>query len=158
MRLLKTIPLIFFLLLSLGCSNETETDNANPSSIQIGDYIFNFETEFTLEELQGIDSYVGNMNGDGITLSFDYGYYTGPVSNLPTNEYLVTEDEVSGHFRQIVKPVDSKTKFTRIHLYKISDAVTSPGGYNSLTVYARNLTSVQQEIVLGVFNSVVIAD
>ena len=61
------IALFFF----LSCDNDNNNNN-EPSSIEIGNYIFNFETEFTLEQLQGIDSYVGNVNGSGITLSFDY--------------------------------------------------------------------------------------
>ena len=150
MKYLKPLTLIIALFFFLSC----DKDDDKPSSIQIGNYIFNFETEFTLEELQGIDSYIGNINGDGISLSFDYGWYTGPATNLPTNEYLVTEEEISGHYKQIVKPIDSELNYTRIHLFKISDSIGNPGTYNSLTVSTNNLNSAEQEMVIEVFNNV----
>jgi len=45
--------------------------------------------EFTLVPEQGFDSYVGKIEGTGISLFFDYGWYTSPRSNLPEDEYLV---------------------------------------------------------------------
>lgn len=158
MKYLKPLTLIIGLFFFLNCNNDNDYNSNEPSSIQIGNYIFNFETEFTLEELQGIDSYVGNINGFGISLSFDYGWYTGPATNLPADEYFVTEEEINGHYKQIVKPVDSELNYTRIHLYKISDSVESPGGYNSLTIYTNNLNTEEQEMIIEVFNNVVIVD
>lgn len=130
-----------------GRTNET-------SPIEIGSYRFQFPSEFALVPAQGIDSYVGNINGAGISLSFDYGWYTSALNNLSETDYLVTEDEISGHFRQVVQPVDSDLNNTRIHLYKISDAVDSPFGYNSLTVTVNNITPAQQEMIIDVFNTV----
>ena len=153
MKFLKPFALIIALFFFFSCDKDVIK---NPSSIEIGNYIFNFDTQFTLEELEGFDSYVGKINGSGISLSFDYGWYTGPATNLPANEYTVTEDEINGHYRQIVKPVDSELNHTRIHLYKISDAMNSPGSYNSLTVRSKDLTVAEQEMIIEVFNNVVI--
>ena len=150
MKYLKPLTLIVAIFFFLSC----DKDDDQPSSVQIENYIFHFETEFTLEELQGIDSYVGNINGNGISLSFDYGWYTGPATNLPANEYLVTEEEINGHYKQIVKPIDSELNYTRIHLFKISDSIANPGAYNSLTVSTNNLTSDEQEMIIDVFNNV----
>ena len=143
-------------MLSLNCKN---SDNSNElSSIEIGSYRFNFPTNFTLEELQGIDSYVGNVNGSGISLFFDYGWYTSPATNLPSDQYLVIEDEINGHYRQIVKPLDSELNYTSIHLFKISDSINQPNGYNSLSMSTNNLNATEQEMIIEVFNNVVIND
>jgi len=129
---------------------------SNP--IEIGSYVFNFPSGFTLVPAQGIDSYVGNIEGAGISLSFDYGWYTSPVSNLPEDEYEVVEDELNGHFRQIVKPVDSELNITRIHLYKISDQIGSPFGYNSLTITVKSISLDEQAMIIEVFNGVEISE
>ncbi len=78
MKSLKHLTVIIALFFFLSCNNDDNNNGNEPSSIKIGSYIFKFETEFTLEELQGIDSYVGNIKGSGISLFFDYGWYTGP--------------------------------------------------------------------------------
>lgn len=155
MKYLKPLTLIIILFFFLSC-NKDDNNSMKSSSIEIGNYIFNFETEFKLEELQGIDSYVGNIKGSGISLSFDYGWHSGPATNLPKDEYLVTEEEINGHYKQIVKPIESKLNYTRIHLFKISDSIQSPQGYKSLTVSTNNLNSIEQEMIIEVFNNVVI--
>ena len=75
MKSLKHLTVITALFFFLSCNNDDNNNGNEPSSIKIGSYIFNFETEFTLEELQGIDSYVGNIKGSGISLFFDYKLY-----------------------------------------------------------------------------------
>lgn len=97
MRHLKL--LIIFLLILYGCKNDDDSNIIEPNSVQIGNYLFTFPTKFILEEEQGIDSYVGNLNGSGISISFDYGQYTSPVSDLPEDEYLITEVEIEGHYK-----------------------------------------------------------
>ncbi|TCK64691.1 hypothetical protein DFQ05_2674 [Winogradskyella wandonensis] len=138
------------------CNNENETSDS--TSIQIGNYIFNFPSKFKLEEQQGIDSYVGNINGSGISIFFDYGWYTGPVNNPSLNQYIVNEDEISGHYRQIVKSINSESNSIRIHLYNISEALENPLETNSLTMYANQLSISQQEMLDEVFNNVIIVE
>ena len=54
MKSLKHLTVIIALFFFLSCNNDDNNNGNEPSSIKIGSYIFNFETEFTLEELQGI--------------------------------------------------------------------------------------------------------
>ena len=157
MKNLTPFILLAIVCLAWGCKkDDVDPVVNNPSSIEIADYTFNFQTQYVLEELQGIDSYVGKVNGDGLSLIFDYGWYTRPLSNLPANEYFVIEDEINGHYRQIVIPIDSENKDTRIHLYKKSDKVATPYGYNSLTMYVNGISSTEQETITDVFENVVI--
>ncbi len=153
MKNLFTIAVVITILFC-GCTNGNDNTADVPSAIVIGNYNFNFPTHFKLKEKTGIDSYVGTIEGSGIILHFDYGWYTIPASNLPANEYLVTEDVINGHFRQIVKPFDPKQKVTQIHLYSISEAIESPYGYNSLTLSTSNLTLKEQEMIISVFSTV----
>ncbi|MEK8179915.1 hypothetical protein WMW71_06135 [Flavobacterium buctense] len=155
MKHLKRFSLIAVLFLLLSCSSD-DTSN-QPTSITIGNYILHFESKFVLEELAGTDSYVGSITGSGITLYFDYGYYTVPLTNLPSDTYVVTEDELNGHYRQIVQAIHPETNPTQIHLYNISEAGTLPL-YNSLTVYTNNLSAAQQALVMEVFNTIEITE
>lgn len=123
-------------------------------SIEIGRYRFQFPVGFSLIPGQGIDSYVGNIVGAGISLGFDYGPYTGPSTNLPATEYVVTEDEIDGRFRQIVKPIDPVNNFTKFFIYNINSKLDDPYFYNRLTISVNNITLAQQEMIIDVFNNV----
>lgn len=157
MKLAKQVAFIVVIMLFWSCNNNDDGSGNNPrfqNKIEIGNYAFYFPDGFVLQEGQGIDSYIGNVNGNNISLFFDYGWYTLPVQNLPANEYIVTEDEINGHFRQIVKPIDAQANYTRIHLYKISEQMNNDGGYNSLTMLSNNLSAADQELIIEVFNTV----
>lgn len=151
-----SLILIFGFILFTSC-NENDNQQIN-SQIEIGNYLFRFPSDYKLVEKQGIDSYVGNIVSNSTSLSFDLGWYTSASQNLAADQFIVIEDKISGHFRQIVKPINTKLNYTKIHLYKISDSVESPFGYNSLTIVANNLTLLQQEILIDVFNSVEIIE
>lgn len=142
------------------CSSKDSTSSTSEETkvIAVGDYEFEFPTDFNLVELKGIDSYVGNLVGNEITLTFDFGWYTSPLSNLSEDEFIVTDTIINGHFRQIVQPINPEVNFTRIHLYRISDSTESPHGYNSLTMYTENISSAQLEIVLTIFNSAILTE
>lgn len=126
------------------------------NTIKIGNYKFLFPVTFELKEFQGTDSYVGQIIDSDIILNFDYGWYTSPASNLDENKYIINEDEVNGHFRQIVKPLNSDLNRTSIHLYKISDKKDSPFGFSSLSMSTNKLDKTQQEMIIEVFKNVVI--
>jgi len=128
------------------------------STIKIGRYQFQFPLGFSLVPGQGIDSYVGNINGNDISLSFDYGAYTGPSTNLPVDEYEVTEDEIEGNFTQIVKPVDSQNNYTKLFMYSTYSKFENPSFYSRLTIRAKNIDSVEQQMILDVFEAVEIVD
>lgn len=122
--------------------------------IQIGRYLFQFPLGFSLVPGQGTDSYVGNINGAGISLIFDYGPFTRESTNLDPSNYLVIEDEIDGNFRQIVKPVDSQNNFTKLHLYSYSAQLDDPDFHARLTIWVKNINPAEQDMIIDVFNSV----
>ncbi|MEM6685970.1 MAG: hypothetical protein AAF617_09330 [Bacteroidota bacterium] len=159
MKYLKHCIAIVILALTWSCNNDDDaTTTTNPpiyeNRIDIEEYAFYFPDDFRLEPLQGIDSYIGNINGNEITLFFDYGWYTRPSENLSPSEFDVSEDIINGYYRQIVKPIDPAAHSTKIHLFNVSERDNSPNGYNSLTVSTNNLTQAQQEVIMNVFTTV----
>lgn len=142
-----------FLFFMSGCENSDEYVSTGIDSIEIGYYKFEFNSEFTLIEEQGIDSYVGRVEAPGIQIHFDFGWYTSSLENLPTEQYMVNVDTIDGHYSQIIKAINSEVDITRIHLYKIQDSIDSPNGFNSLTMTSTNLTIESQDLVLSIYNS-----
>lgn len=136
------------------CEAKDDTIFENGNLIAIGEYTFNFTSDFGLTEEQGIDSYVGKVSNDNFSLTFDYGWYTRPSEDLPIDEYEVVEDVIDGHFRQIVKALDPESGYTSIHLFNIIDATANPAAYNSLTFNAIGIKAEEQAYILSVFSSV----
>ena len=77
-----------------------------------------------------------------------------PLKNDRMQEgFDVFTDNVDGHYVQILKAKNPTADVTRIHIYKIQDSIDSPFGYDSLTMYADNLTADQQSVVIDLYNS-----
>jgi hypothetical protein len=72
-------------------------------TIQVGGYYFDFPSDFKLVEEQGIDSYIGRIEGDEFTLWFDYGYYSGDFGPTP-EEYLQDSSWVLEAGYQLMEP------------------------------------------------------
>lgn len=66
--------LLFIISFLLSCSAKTKKNEIN-----IGDYDFEFPSDFKIVDGKGIDSYVGKIRGDSIWFGFDYGYYSDPL-------------------------------------------------------------------------------
>lgn len=84
MNRLLTIS-VFFLL--FGCEQTSEKTDRQWQTIEVGDYLFDFPSDFKLVEDKGIDSYVGKIQGDSMWFGFDFGYYSDDFEETP-QEYL----------------------------------------------------------------------
>ena len=69
------------------CNTTNDPNNNESKTLAIGKYQFDFPSDYVLVKEQGIDSYVGKIEGDSLTLSFDYGYYSNSFAKSP-KEYL----------------------------------------------------------------------
>jgi hypothetical protein len=69
-----------FISTSCGHKNSSKT-------IEIGDYLFEFPQDFKLIEEQGIDSYVGKVQGDSLSFGFDFGDYSSDFGET-AEEYV----------------------------------------------------------------------
>ena len=156
-KIYKNIILLSFIILFTSCS--TTVDGINkPSTVEIGSYKFMFPTKFYIEECQGLDSYVGSIIGDGIEVYFDYGMYTSPSRQLSNDEFEAFEDEFEGHYRQIIKPVDSKNQVTRLHIFRIADSIDNRYEFNKLTLSTKNIEKSDQEIIIETFKNIQIIE
>ncbi|MCI0438050.1 MAG: hypothetical protein L0177_02840 [Chloroflexi bacterium] len=103
--------------------------------------------EWTLRELQGIDSYVGEIMGGGVRLGFDYGGYSNrlPYENDP--RYVVTYQSIGGIPAKLVRPrEEAEDLITGVHFADIDGVL--------LTVSGRGLTREQQDIAFAIFRTI----
>lgn len=149
MKALTTFILAIGFIGLAGCNTDKIDET---STITIGNYKFTFPEGYSREELQGIDSEVGNINGPDIALFYDYGDYGGPATGLSPSDYEVTEEVIDGYYRQYVKPSDPMQNQTWFHIFHYADTVYPM--HTSLTVTVSGITQSQQNIVLSVFENV----
>ena len=101
-----------------------------------------------LNELQGIDSYVGEVVGDGVRLTFDYGGYSWSLdpADDPDHSYTVTYEEIGGVEAKVLAPKDSSDGFTGVYFQSL--------GGPSLNLVGQDLTPEQQSTAFVIFRSI----
>ena len=112
---------------------------------------------WTLNELQGIDSYVGEVVGDGMRLVFDYGSYGWNLTpeDEPEHEYIVSYEDIGGREAKLLLAVDSPSSSTAA-TYQAATGVHYGvlDGNQNLTLVGRGLTREQQRVAVAIFRGV----
>ena len=112
---------------------------------------------WTLNELQGIDSYVGEVVGDGMRLVFDYGRFGWNLTpeDEPEHEYIVSYEDIGGREAKLLLAVDSSSSSTAA-TYQPATGVNFGGLYGNqdLTLVGRGLTREQQRVAVAIFRGV----
>jgi hypothetical protein len=100
------------------------------------------------QQLQGVDSYVGEFVGDGIALRFDFGIHSsGYLKKTRRPAYAIARKHIGGVPAQIVSP--------RIPGHGLTGAYFRNVGHsNGLFVWGQDLTTAQQELVLKIFETI----
>ena len=101
-----------------------------------------------LNELQGIDSYVGEVVGDGVRLTFDYGAYSSSLSlgDDPEHTYAVTYEDIGGVEAKLVMPTGDSDGYTGVYFESL--------GGPKLNLVGKDLTPEQQETAFAIFRSI----
>lgn len=101
-----------------------------------------------LRELQGIDSYIGQIVGDGARLHFDYGSYSWNLNpkDDPEHEYNVAYEKIEGVEAKFIWPKDSPGGVTGVYFANL--------GGPRLNILGERLTQEQQRTVFAIFRSV----
>ena len=94
-------------------------------------------------QLIGVDSYVGEFVGDGVSLTFDFGRYSNPLEEEKTT-YVVINKSIGGRRGKIVSPRTPGHGITGVYFHDAGDS-------KALTLFGHDLTSNQQDLVLKMF-------
>jgi hypothetical protein len=99
-------------------------------------------------QLAGVDSYVGEFVGDGVTLRFDFGRYSsGYLKNAKKPAYGIARESIGGFAAKIVNPKTPGHGLTGVYFPNV-------GQSNGLCLWGQDLTSTQQELVLKIFETI----
>lgn len=97
---------------------------------------------------QGIDSYVGLIScGDGLVLSFDYGWYSDPLETV--DNQLRDLETIDGKEAFIIQPnfVETTNGTTGVYFPDL-------GNSNKLTITVEGLSPMQSEEVVKMFETI----
>ena len=97
---------------------------------------------------QGIDSYVGDVLGDGQRLGFDYGSFMWSLNPAddPEHEYAVIYQDIGGAEGKLLIPVGASGGFTGVYFARLDGP--------SLNLIGHDLTPEQQRTAVAIFGSV----
>ena len=107
-----------------------------------------------LNELQGIDSYIGEVTGDDIRLRFDYGGYSWGLNPEDEPEfdyeYLESYEDIGGLPAKLLVSMDPYGGHTGVYFENL--------GGPSLNLIGWGLTPEQQRVALAIFRSIRVAE
>ena len=105
-------------------------------------------TGWELRETQPLDSYVGELVGDGVKLRFDYGRFSPSLdpANDPEHIYVLRYEAIGGYETKLVIPLDASGGLTGVHFRAIDGL--------RLTLWGEDLTPDQQRTALAILRTI----
>jgi hypothetical protein len=98
-------------------------------------------------QLTGVDSYVGEFVGDGLTLRFDFGRYSSSLKEAKKPAYVITKESIGGFRAKLVSPRGPGHGITGVYFRDVARS-------NALCLFGEDLTSTQQELALKIFETI----
>jgi len=124
--------LLFVLVLLTACQPTKEestlfndvVENSVPDDwamIDVGDFTLYAPAAWEYVPEQGIDSMIGKIEGDGISLEFDYGMYSGFLDTGTESNYDIVEDTITGFDAKIATPKITGEGLTMVFFEEVRD-------------------------------------
>ena len=107
-----------------------------------------------LNELQGWDSYVGEIVGGGARLGFDFGWYSRPLVEDDDPKYIVTYEEIGGLRAKLVLPRGEREGLMIGVYFEDFDSDLAIPSQNRLQMSGLGLTPYQRETTLAIFRTI----
>ncbi len=107
-----------------------------------------------LNELQGIDSYVGEIIGGGTRLTFDFGWYSGSLVDDDDPLYIVTYEDIGGRRAKLVRPKEGTEGYVGVYFENFDGSNVDSPSQNRLQISGVGLTQGQQETAFAIFRTI----
>lgn len=104
----------------------------------------------------GVDSYVGALKGDGITLLFDYGYYSNTLARDGDPKYTIRTESIDGRSVKIVRSNVVNRGITGIYIEDVQMVGTqsAQGRTLRMNMYGENVPEEKIDLVLTILRSI----
>jgi len=112
---------------------------------------------WTYQPLMGIDSFVGEFTGDGVELTFDYGWWSNPLPSAGEPGYDVSFERISCAQAKLVVARAAPASVTGVYFEDTGTSgrmVGSERFRNKLQVSGRELDVEAQRTALAIFRSI----
>jgi hypothetical protein len=126
---------------------ETLTPPTGWHKVDAGPFSLFAPLGWDFHQLMGVDSYVGEFVGDGLTLGFDFGGYSNPLKEEKKPAYAVVHKSIGGFRAKVVSPRTPGHGITGVYFRNV-------GLSNALCLFGQDLTSTQQELALKIFETI----
>jgi hypothetical protein len=147
---LKAVMLLSSLALSIGGCSQGDKPPTGWQKLETGAFSLYGPPGWELRKRQGFDSYVAELAGDGMVLSFDFGRYSNPLSDAQEPSYVIVYEVVHGVNAKIVSPKKPGQGITGIYFPSVPTAEIG----NKLCLVGYDLTAAQQETALRMFQTI----
>lgn len=130
-------------------TNEGSTGSLSDwKEIQTKEFSIMAPQGWRLEELQGIDSYVGTITNGEVEIMFDYGWYSGDPSE-GNNDYYVDKKNIDGFDARLFS--SRKNNDAGIFFNNLGGGEVSQ---NRLSLYASDLASEEHDLLFAIFETI----
>lgn len=148
MRFLSSVRAIFLGLI-VACCALTATSSGVVDWIRVtaGPFSILAPPGWHLNQLPGVDSYVGEFVGNGLTLRFDFGRYSNDLRDEKESAYIVVRKSIADFRAKVVSPRTPGHGITAVYFPNVSHKT-------SLCLWGNDLSATQQELALQVFETI----
>jgi hypothetical protein len=134
----------------VGCSYKDKPP-ADWQKIDAGAFSLYAPRGWKFHKKQGIDSYVGEIAGGGVVLSFDFGQFSNSLSDAQEPSFVVAHELIHGSEAKIVSPRTPGHGVTAIYFPSVPRFLKAD---NKLCLVGNDLTAAQQEVALRIFRTI----
>ena len=138
------------MMLSFASPGRVFGQSATPASwhkVDAGPFSILAPSGWEFHQLEGVDSFVGEFVGDGVTLRFDLGGYSNPLKEEKKPAYVAIHKTIGGFRAKVVNPRTPGHGITGIYFRDVGHAT-------ALCLLGKDLTSMQQELALQIFETI----
>jgi len=140
---------VVFILLAVCASTQIAQTNAADVEgwykLDTGPFSVLAPPGWEFHQLTGVDSYVGEFVGNGVTLTFDFGRYSTELRHAKKPAYIITKKSIDGRSAEVVNPRTSGNGITGV-LVRLD-------GHDALCLWGKNLSLEQQALALKIFDT-----
>lgn len=130
------------------CQAPSVSPRSSWRKLDAGPFSISAPPGWEFQQLAGVDSYVGEFVGDGVTLVFDFGQHSsGCLKNAKKPTHVIAHESIGGFPAKIVSPRTPGHALTAVYFHNV-------GHSNGLCLWGKDLTSPQQELALKIFETI----